>query len=160
MRKNKMPIGGRNLRSDFSSGIGKFRGKIQSCWRNCGGSNAVEFALILPVFLVIFMVMVVSGLHLGIAHSLQQLSADSSRYAMVGLDKTERLSLAGRWIDRASHEYTLIKPEKLTFSTDEAGGALVVRVRYDASYMPTVPFIETALGLSPIIHRSATVMLP
>lgn len=124
------------------------------------GSNAVEFAIVAPVLLLIFFGLTFCGIYLGIAHSLHQISADTSRYAMVGLSPEERSLLVDHWIDQVADDYVLIRPDRLTFSEKEEGGALTVTVNYDASYLPTPPIVGSALGLSGSIRRSASVLLP
>ena len=125
------------------------------------GSNAVEFAILAPVVCLIFMGILYFGVYLGIANSLQQISADTGRYAMVGRDATERSLLAGRWIADTAKNYPLIVPSRLTYQTSESGSTLVVAVSYDLSYLPGPPSILSDLVPAPTtIERSATVYVP
>lgn len=125
------------------------------------GSNAVEFAILAPVVCLIFVGILYYGVYLGIANSLQQISADTGRYAMVGRDAAERTALAGRWITDTAKNYPLIVPSRLTFQTSETGSTLVVAVSYDLSYLPGPPSILTDLVAAPTtIERSATVYVP
>ncbi len=133
---------------------------MQYFMRQSSGSNSVEFALILTVLLLMIFCMVFFGWYLAIAHSLQQISADTGRYAMVGLTPAERSALVARWIDTDADGYVLIRPEMLTYSEVETDDSLTVTVRYDASYLPTPVLLTEALGLPDKIERSATVLLP
>lgn len=128
--------------------------------KNTCGSNAVEFALILPVFLVLLFASIAVGWYLGIAHSLEQISADVGRYAMVGLTAEERQALIERRIEADAGSYVLIRPEKLVAAGREDAGSLTVTVRYDASYIPVPLLLADMVGSMSSIERSATVMLP
>jgi Flp pilus assembly protein TadG len=128
---------------------------------DCHGSNAVEFAILAPVVCLLVIGILYYGLYLGIANSLQQISADTGRYAMVGRDATERNKLAGRWISDTARNYPLIVPSRLTFQTSETGSTLVVALSYDITYLPTPPPILSDLIAAPTkIERSATVYVP
>lgn len=124
------------------------------------GSNAVEFALILPVLLVILLGMIYVGIYFSVGHSLAQIAADASRYAMVGLDGEERARLAARWIDDPDRIYGVIDNSRLRVSTSEKAGALKVTLAYDMTHLPTPPIIGAVVAFPSRMERSSTVLVP
>ncbi|RZI59128.1 MAG: pilus assembly protein [Zymomonas sp.] len=134
--------------------------QISFC-RDQRGSNAVEFAIIAPVICLMMLVILFYGVYLGIANSLQQISADTGRYAMVGKNAAERNELVGRWITNTAGNYPLIVPARLTYQTVEDGTTLMVSVSYDITYLPQPPMLLTNIVKPPTtILRSATVFIP
>lgn len=135
--------------------------RIGTAWRRDErGANAVEFALIMPVFLTLLLAMVYLAVYFSVGHSLAQIAADASRYAMVGLDGRERASLAARWIADPSRTYGVIDTSRLTVSTAETGGALRVTLAYDMTHLPTPPIVGAVLALPTSMERSSTVLVP
>ena len=59
-----------------------------------GGATAVEFALVAPILLFLFLGIMVLGLYLGIAHGVQEAAGHAARAAIAGLDPAERTRLA------------------------------------------------------------------
>jgi len=144
-----------------SRSIGKRWRLLPSLLTDRRGSNAVEFAILAPIVCLLVIGILYYGLYLGIANSLQQISADTGRYAMVGRDPAERTTLAGRWISDTAKNYPLIVPSRLTFQTSESGSTLVVALSYDITYLPGAPPILSDLIATPTkIERSATVYVP
>jgi Flp pilus assembly pilin Flp len=124
------------------------------------GSNAVEFALLAPIVCFLIFGVIYFGLYLGIANSLQQISADTGRYAMVGRDQTERTALVNRWISDTAKNYPLIVPSRLTFKATETGMSLEIKLSYDLSYLPPPAILTQFVGIPSKIERSATVFVP
>lgn len=124
------------------------------------GASAVEFALIMPVFLAMLFGIVVFGAYLGIVHDVQQLAAEAARSSVAGLSESERSSLASSYVTTNAASYPLIEPARLKVkaatSTSDAN-VFVVAVTYDASGM----FIYTLPSLVPAppttIVRSAAI---
>ena len=73
------------------------------------GTAAVEFALLLPLYLFLLLGMTAYGIYFGAAHSVQQLSADAARTAIAGLDAQERQRLAHSFIERNADGYLFIR---------------------------------------------------
>lgn len=102
------------------------------------GASAVEFALILPAFMIILFGIVVFGSYLAMVHSVQQLAAEAARSSIGGLSESERSALANAYVTTNAGAYPLIVPSHLrvdaaTSSTD--ANVFVVTVNYDASGM-------------------------
>lgn len=121
------------------------------------GSNAVEFALVAPILFLLLLGIVYVSVYLSVGHSLAQLSADASRYAMVGLNKTERRALAQSWVTSPQNRYGFVNPSKLEVATEEVDGALKVSVTYDMTYLPPPPIVGAVINLPTRMERSSTV---
>ena len=102
------------------------------------GSAAVEFALLLPVYLLLFLGMTAYALYFGATHSVQQLSADTARAAVSGLDAEERNQIAASYIEENAGRYILIDPSGLAaeISDRDDGKQFDVMLTYDASSLP------------------------
>jgi Flp pilus assembly protein TadG len=111
-----------------------------AAWRrDDSGTSAVEFAILMPVFLLLLTGMLAYGIYFSAAHSLQQLAADAARTAIAGLDEAERNELVGDFLDANADSYALIDPARLTATIgDKPGDPDHYRVvlTYDASDLP------------------------
>lgn len=136
--------------------IGRTGRRFERC---VSGSNAVEFALVAPILFMLILAIVYVSLYLSVAHSLVQLAADASRYAMVGLDKGEREDLARRWVNDTTHRYGVVDNRKLIVSTTETDGAFSVTLGYDMGYMPVPTIVTSVIDLPEVLERSATVLV-
>lgn len=100
---------------------------------------AVEFALLLPLYLFLLLGMTAYGIYFGAAHSVQQLSADAARRAVAGLSPEERQQMARQFIERNAAGYLFIDLDKLTVSVGDSGndaGQFDVILSYDARDLP------------------------
>ena len=106
--------------------------------RASDGASAVEFALILPVFLAIVFGIVVFGAYLAVVHGVQQLAAEAARSSVAGLSESERSQLANNYVATNAASYILIDPSHLTVDAATSASdanVFTVTVRYDASGM-------------------------
>ncbi|WP_439922867.1 TadE/TadG family type IV pilus assembly protein [Nitrobacter sp. JJSN] len=125
--------------------------------RCCRGASAVEFAMLLPLFLVLVFGIVVFGAYLTMVHSVQQLAAEAARSSVAGLSETERVSLAENYVTANAGSYPLLQPSHLTLSAATSSSAVfVVTVNYDASdsFIYTLPFVPAPTST---IVRSAAI---
>ena len=102
------------------------------------GSSAVEFALILPAFLMIVFGIVIFGSYLAVVHGVQQLAAEAARTSVAGLSETERSSLANAYVTNNVGSYPLIAASHVTVNAATSASdsnVFVVTVNYDASGM-------------------------
>lgn len=107
--------------------------------RDDSGTSAVEFAILMPVFLLLLTGMLAYGIYFSAAHSLQQLAADAARTAIAGLDEAERNELVGDFLAANADSYALIDPARLSAAIgDKPGDPDHYRVvlTYDASDLP------------------------
>jgi Flp pilus assembly protein TadG len=107
------------------------------CFARChGGASAVEFAMLLPVFLMLVFGIVIFGSYLAMVHGVQQLAAEAARRSVAGLNDVERTSLAAGYVSTNAASYPLIAADHLTVTSAASGAGanvFVVTVDYDAS---------------------------
>jgi Flp pilus assembly protein TadG len=107
--------------------------------RDRSGTAAIEFAILMPVFLLMLCGMMAYAIYFGAAHSIQQLAADAARTSIAGLDGVERNKLVSAFITNNANGYVFIDPTDLTYEiADKANDPSQYRVilRYNASKLP------------------------
>ncbi len=126
---------------------------VRTFQRARSGTSAVEFALILPVLLILVFGIVVFGSYLAVVHGVQQLAAEAARSSVAGLSEAERSSLASGYVTANVTSYPLIAPNHLTVNaatSQSDANVFVVTVNYDASDM----FIYSLPSFVPAPPRS------
>ncbi len=133
---------------------------IRHLKRDRDGASAVEFAIVFPVFLLVFFGILCFGAYLAVVHGVQQLTAEGARASIAGLNDSERLTLAQGNINANVASYPLISASNIAVrsaATDPATGTFTLTVQYDASEM----FIFGLPGLvpapNPIITRTSAI---
>jgi Flp pilus assembly protein TadG len=140
--------------------MSRFANRYLTTFASCRhGSSAVEFAMLLPVFLTIVFGIVVFGSYLAVIHGVQQLAAEAARSSVAGMTEAERSSLATNYVTNNAATYPLIIPAKLTTvaaTSSSNANVFVVTVNYDAStmFIYTLPFVPKP---STLITRSASI---
>ncbi|WP_234684790.1 TadE/TadG family type IV pilus assembly protein [Bradyrhizobium monzae] len=127
--------------------------------RNESGATAVEFAIMLPIFLALIFGIVVFGSYFAMIHGVQQLAAEAARTSVAGLSDTERNSLATSYVVASVADYPLLDATKVNVVAAPSGSdpnVYVVTVNYDASssFIFALPFVP---ALPPSISRSAVI---
>ena len=128
--------------------------------RSARGSNSVEFAILAPILCLLLLGAVYVGLYIGRAHSLAQIAADVSRYAMVGETSDQRRDMAVRWLDTSGRDYPLIDPRQLHVEISEASDMMRVSVSYDMSDLPLPELVRQSVPLPQSVVRTASVLIP
>lgn len=133
---------------------------LRSFRRSRDAASAVEFAIVVPLFVMLVFGIVVYGSWLGMMHSVQQLAAEAARTSIGGLTEAERASLARAYITGNADSYPLLTPTKLTVvaqTSSSDANVFTVTVTYDAtgSLISTLPSFVPAP--SPHISRSAAI---
>lgn len=106
-------------------------------YKSRSGASAVEFALLMPVFLLLVLGALAYGIYFGAAHSLQQLAADAARISVAGLDDEEREALVEQFLGAHASGYVFIDPVRLDHDTQsDPEGYFFITLRYDASHLP------------------------
>lgn len=110
------------------------------------GSSAVEFAMVLPMFLTLVFGIVVFGSYLSVIHGVQQLAAEAARSSVAGLSEAERGSIATSFVAANANTYPMIDSSKLAVSAATSpsnANVFVVTVNYDASslFIYALPFV-------------------
>ncbi|HWK96303.1 MAG TPA: TadE/TadG family type IV pilus assembly protein [Pseudolabrys sp.] len=124
------------------------------------GASAVEFAIIMPVFLVLLIGIFAYGSYFALLHGLQQLTAEAARASIGGLTDDERQSLAQSSIATNVEKYPFLTAHDLTLAgaaTDPATSTFSVTVSYDASGMFIFNLPNFIPMPSPTIIRTAAI---
>jgi len=140
--------------------------KAQQCadamLRDRTGASALEFAIVLPVFLLIVLGILTYGIYLGSVHSVEQLAADAARASVAGLSDSERTQIATQHVTTNANGYPLLNASKVEV---EAGASPLdasqfrVLVRFDASDLPIwimagiVPMPDRMIERTSVIKR-------
>jgi Flp pilus assembly protein TadG len=120
------------------------------------GAAIVEFAILLPVLILIMLGMLSYGQYFLLAHSIQQLANDAARATVAGVTPAERLTIAGATVTREKASLPEAASAAITTAVDEATEKVTVRVRLDASNTPL--FRNTIVPLpDAVIERRAVV---
>ena len=130
--------------------------KLLLCRR---GATAVEFAMLLPVFLALVFGIAIFGSYLAVVHGLQQLAAEAARSSLAGLSPSERNSIATSYVSTNVGTYPLITANKVSVSAATSPSdpnVFVVTVTYNASgmFIYSLPFVPAP---SSTIVRSAAI---
>lgn len=123
------------------------------------GASAVEFAMVLPVFLTLVFGIVVFGSYLAVVHGVQQLAAEAARSSIAGMSDSERGSIASNYVSANAGTYPLIDASHLSVNAATSAAnanVYVVTVNYDASGMfiyalPFVPMPPSSIARSAAI---------
>ena len=123
------------------------------------GSAAVEFAILLPILLMLLLGIVVYGGYFLMSHALQQLANDAARAALAGLSDAERKQLATTAVSSELGTYGFLDPRMVQIAYADQSQVMTVNIAYDASSSP----IWVLNGLIPMpsssIVRGASVQL-
>lgn len=120
----------------------------------------MEFALLLPVFVLLVFGMVGYALYLGAAHSIAHLAAEGARASLGGIDAAERSALSRRIVQAIAADFDpLIDPARVVVETTESGPVIRVTIRYDASRLLGWGPAFAHLFPPPLIVRSASTEL-
>ena len=133
---------------------------LKNLSKDTSATSAIEFAIIVPVFLVLLFGLIAFGSYLGIVHGVQQLTAEAARASIAGLSDAERLSLAQGNIASNVGFYPMLSANHLTVqsaNTDTATGTFKVTVQYDASNMFIFNLPHIVPMPDPVIVRTAAI---
>lgn len=126
---------------------------------NTSGASAIEFAIVVSLFLVLALGVLAYGIYLNAAHSVAQLAADSARASIAGLNDTERAKIAKDHVDLHAEDFVLLNKKKVTAEAAPLAdiNQFQVVVRFDASDLP-IWFMSGIIPLPPkTIERSASI---
>lgn len=128
----------------------------RSFLRDRRGSSIVEFAIVLPVLVMLLFGLLAYGQYFLLAHSTQQLANDAARATLAGMSATERLTLAQASVTREKAALPEAARASITTAVDEAVDTVTVRVRMDASNV-TLFRAQIIPMLDPVIERRAVI---
>jgi Flp pilus assembly protein TadG len=124
--------------------------------RDRRGSAIVEFAIVLPMLVMLLFGLLAYGQYFLLAHSTQQLANDAARATMAGMSSAERLTLAQASVNREKAALPEVARATITTAVEEAVDTVTVRVRMDAS---NVALFRSQIVpmLDPVIERRAVI---
>lgn len=123
------------------------------------GNAAVEFAIVLPVLLLIIIGIVCYGAYFWMAHNIQELANDSARSAVAGLTDSERQSLAQSNLTSEIANYAVLDPSLVTVTYTGDSKFFTVSVSYNAASTPFWALYGLLPMPSKTIARSASIRL-
>ena len=117
------------------------------------GAAAVEFAILVPVLLLITFGIIYFGFLFGVSHSLQLVAAEATRASVRGVTMTERLQLAEAAFEDAVSKSPLLDPARVVASYEQTSvpfTGLTVTVTYDldGTLANSLPIIGSSAGTS------------
>lgn len=142
--------------------VPKSRHDVLALIHDRAGASALEFAIVLPVFLLIVLGILTYDIYLGSVHSVEQLAADAARASVAGLSDSERAQIATQHVTTNANGYPLLNASKVEV---EAGASPLdasqfrVLVRFDASDLPIwimagiVPMPDRMIERTSVIKR-------
>ncbi len=142
--------------------VARRRHYVAAIVQDRSGASALEFAIVLPVFLLIVLGILTYGIYLGSVHSVEQLAADAARASVAGLSDSERTQIATQHVATNAKGYPLLNASKIAV---EAGASPLdasqfrVMVRFDASDLPIwimsgiVPMPDRMIERTSVIKR-------
>jgi Flp pilus assembly protein TadG len=102
--------------------------------REKGGTAAVEFVLVAPLFLMLAYGAVVYGIFFATWVAVSEAASEGARASLAGLSSTERQSLASTTVNRVFSAYQpLLSTQNMTlsFPTQTTAGLFAVSIGYD-----------------------------
>src|ERR1700683_1782422 len=119
--------------------------KLFSCRR---GVAAVEFAMLLPLFLMLVFGIVVFGSYLAMVHGVQQLAAEAARSSVAGMSDSERSSIATSYVAASAASSPLLFPANVSVNAATSvsdPNVFVVTVSYNAAgmFIYSLPFVPS-----------------
>jgi Flp pilus assembly protein TadG len=152
------PLASADLKSstNFASVVEKRARRICA---DTSGASAVEFAIVVSLFLALSLGVLAYGIYLGAAHGVSQLAADAARASVAGLTDTERTNLAKAHVTKNAGDFLLLTANKVAVETTNGGDVNQFKVilRYDAADLP-IWFMSSLVPLpAKTIVRSASI---
>lgn len=130
--------------------------------KDCRGVAAIEFAMIVPVLILLLLGIAAYGVYFSAISSLQELTADAARASVAGVSAAERQTIVTNYVAQSRTQYTLLNGGAITVTTAPYPGdptRYSVTLRTDISNLP----LQVATGFFPmpsaVIQRTAVVRI-
>jgi Flp pilus assembly protein TadG len=133
---------------------------IRRLWADRHGANAVEFALVAPMVILLLFGIIGFGYVFGVYHSVQQIAAEAARASVAGVSDPERDTLARDFVSASLGSYLLLDPAKLRVTTAQSGPphqTFEVAIRYDMSDTLLASLSALVALPPPLVERRAVV---
>ena len=117
----------------------RWPGAARAAWRHSGGTAAIEFAIIAPVFLIMVLGIIEMGRAMWIKNTLQFAVEETTRYAMVNpsADTAPLETYAGNQVFGA----TVVTSGNFSATTESSGGVTYVVVTGTYAFESLIPLI-------------------
>lgn len=125
--------------------------------RSEGGTAALEFALIGPLFILMIIATIVYGGWIWMAQGVQHLAAEGARAAIAGVNVDERTVLAHSAVSDSVNGTTVLDPEALQVVVASDQGEIRVMITYDASDHPFMAMAGLVPSPPETIRREAVI---
>jgi Flp pilus assembly protein TadG len=90
-------------------------------WREKAGTAALEFAMVTPALLAMFIGVICFGILFMNLHEVQELASSAARASIPGLSAAERNSLAQAYVTQALASSAMLNPADVTVTTATSG---------------------------------------
>jgi len=133
---------------------------LQRLLQNNAASASVEFALVLPFFIMLLFGIVAYASVYMILNGVQQLASEAARASVGGLSDTERNQLALAYIAANTTAYPFLNAQKMVISSGTTGTSAPtyrVSISYDMSGSLIYNFIRLLPLPPPQVVRSAAI---
>jgi len=114
-------------------------------WADRRGATSLEFALVLPIFLLLLLGIIVYGQYFAIRIAVVHAASEGARASVMGLDEAERHDNATTRVSQVMTGYaplvtvTASNPQTTAASTSDGSGVFKVTVAYT---IPSVGFVN------------------
>jgi Flp pilus assembly protein TadG len=125
------------------------------------GASAVEFALVVPVFLILILGLIAYATVESIYIGTQQLVSQAARASVAGLSDTERTLIVTNYISSNIGSYAFLDPNKISVTSktiNTSPSTYQVNVTYDMSGSFVYQFKNLIPLPSPTVQRTAVVL--
>lgn len=130
-------------------------------FRTCqSGSNAVEFALVAPVLMLLLFGILAFGYIFGIYHGVQQIASEAARASVSGITDSERTTIARDFVAANVSSYPLLDPARLQITTAQSGPprqTFEVAILYDMSDTVFANLASLIALPPPLVERRAVI---
>lgn len=124
------------------------------------GGAAVEFALVVPMLITLFVGITVFGISLGAVHSLRLVTAEAARASIAGTSNAERASIVRDTVTRSLGIGAMFKPGSVTVQVGADTGdpnVTVVTVTLDATTLGFGLFSRILPALPNVLSSTVSV---
>jgi Flp pilus assembly protein TadG len=125
------------------------------------GVSAVEFALVLPVFITLLFGVIVSATIEAIYIGTQELVSEAARASVAGLSDSERAQIVSSFISANITSYAFLDPTRISVSSSTISttpSTYQVNLTYDMSSSFVYEFSNLIPLPSPTVQRTAVVL--
>lgn len=130
-------------------------------FRACqSGSNAVEFALVAPILMLLLFGIIAFGYLFGIYHGVQQIASEAARASVSGITDPERAAIARDFVTAHVSAYPLLDPARLKITTAQSGPpqqTFEVAILYDMSDTVFANLASLVALPPPLVERRAVI---